>query len=198
MAKYKVESKCGRKKELDAVNEQELNSQIVEEFDFMIEEQTADFPCSFVGLCQLDSRWADTPIGNTPYKIGPWGCLINALCSHMKWYCDPKDPNWASKSWKYTSQGALYWNSITDSDCEIDFVWRYYGRDDSKMRSILNSEFNAVVVEVNLGSIKHWLAVVGYSSTHGFKIFDPLYDDYVYLNARYGTYTGFAEITKAK
>ena len=196
--KYKVESKCGRKKEIEAVNEQELNAQIVEEFDFEIEKVVADFPCTFIGLSQLDSRWADTYIGNTPYKIGPWGCLISSLCSHMKWYCDPKDPNWAAKNWKYTSNGSLYWNSITSSDCEIDFVWRYYRRDDNKVRSILSSEFNAAVVEVWLGSIKHWCAVVNYSPTKGFKIFDPYFDDYVYLNERYGTYIGFAEITKAK
>lgn len=193
MAIYKVESKCGRKKEIDAVNEQQLNSQIVEEFDFKIEEQVTGFPCNFIGMAQQDSRWADTTIGDTPYTVGLWGCLISALNSHMKWYCSDKDVNWCAKEWEYTSNGSLYWNSIKGG---IKFVHRYYGRNDTKVLSILKSEFNACVVEVDLGSIKHWCAVVSHSPENGFKVFDPYYDDYVYLNSRYGAYTGFAEITK--
>ena len=77
------------------------------------------------------------------------------------------------------------------------FVYRYYKRDDAKIKSILFSKDNAVVIEVPFAGEKHWVVVVGFSRRYGFKIADPFDGTTKWLDKSYRHITGFAEITRA-
>ena len=95
---------------------------------------------------------------------------------------------------KFTSSGLLLWKSITESELPFKFVYRYYTRDDVKIKKILASRDGAVALQVN--NRKHWVALIGYSRIYGYKIADPYYGDIIYLNKRYPNITGYAEVTR--
>ncbi len=149
-------------------------------------------PCDLKGYWQKDKRWADKMLGQSNASIGLYGCTVSSIATLGSWYCSDYTPATASFKWSFTGDGSLYWNSITeDKAFPMDFVYRYYSYDKQKIKDILYSESNSVVVAVNGDS--HWVAITGYSSTKGFKCFDPFYNDYVYVLARYGSISGFAE-----
>ncbi len=157
-----------------------------------------NFPCKFKGQWQRDPQWKNETIGNTPYLIGDYGCLISAISSLGFWACDDKTPSWCADNFSFTSNGSLYWNSVTDADINMNFVYRYYGDNSTKIKEILESELNTVVLEVPAFGAKHWLAGISYSSTNGYLVYDPWYNDIIYLNDRYSYVTGFAEFSSVK
>lgn len=194
---YKVKSKCGRKKEIDAINENDLNAQIVDRFDFSVKQETVSFPCAFQGQAQRDSRWAKKTMGDSNSTIGDYGCTISSISSLGFWACDDKTPDWCADNFRFTANGSLYWDSVTNADINMDFVYRYYGDNPAKIKEILNSELNTVVLEVPAWGAKHWVAGLSYSNGD-YLVYDPWYNDTVYLKQRYGKCTGFAEFTSKK
>lgn len=135
-----------------------------------------------------------TTLGNSTVTIARGGCLITDLSMFSHWYGKYRSPDWMAKNLRFTEQGYLYWKSIDDADLPFNFEYRYYKRDDKKIKDILYSEDNACVLQVNNGL--HWVALVGYSKIYGYRIADPYYGDIVYLKKRYPNITGFAEVSR--
>lgn len=159
----------------------------------IIERQ--DTSGDFIPMSQRDSRWGHINIGSTPYKLYRYGCTITCLSMLSYWYGDWQRPDWIAKNLKYTNTGKVYWASMNDK-LPMRFVYRYYRRDDNKIREILYSEDRACLLEVQDKS--HWVVVIGYSKSKGFRIADPIDAEIVWLNRRYKNITGFAEVTRNK
>ena len=145
-------------------------------------------------LSQRDSKWAFVNIGKSKLIIGGFGCLITSLSMLSSWYGKFLDPAYLAKHLKFTDEGLLLWKSITDSELPFQFVYRYYSKNDVKIKEILYSKDGACVLQVNNG--KHWVALVGYSIIYGYRIADPYYGDIIYLKKRYPNITGYAEVTR--
>lgn len=143
---------------------------------------------------QGDAEWADDTIGTTDVKLEDSGCTITCLSILSYWYGDYKKPSWIAKNLKFTDNAKVYWASI-NGKLPMNFVYRYYSRNDSKIKEIIASADNACILEVNNKS--HWVVAIGYSRLYGYKIIDPYYGDMIYLNKRYKNITGFAEVTRA-
>jgi len=146
-------------------------------------------------VSQKDSRWKWDLIGKSYLSIGGWGCLITSLSMLSDWYGEWKTPKWMAKNLNFTTGGCLYWTSL-NGKMPFNFVYRYYKRDDSKIKSILYSKDNACVLEVPYGKYKHWVALIGFDSKKGYKIADPIDGKIRYLFDKYSAITGFAEIAR--
>lgn len=144
-------------------------------------------------LSQRNKGWGELFIGKSPLKIKDYGCALTSLSMLSDWYGDYKDPAWIAENLTFTKEGLIIWQSM-NGKLPMNFVYRYYKRDDAKIKAILASKNGAVLLQVNYG--KHWVVLVGYSRLQGFKIADPFYGDVVYLNKRYPNITGFLELTK--
>lgn len=145
-------------------------------------------------LKQSDPRWASEKIGNSQSTLARYGCLLTCLSMLSDWYGTFHTPGWMARNLSFTSDGRLLWQSIRP---QMRFVYRYYKRDDAKIKSILFSKDNAVILEVPAFNAKHWVLVVGFSRWYGFKIADPLDGTTKWLDKSYRHITGFAEITRA-
>jgi len=111
-----------------------------------------------------------------------------------EWYGNYINPGKLVGKLKYTKTGLYYWKS-GDDVLPFKFVYRYYRRDDKKIKEILYSKDNACILQV--WNYKHWVLLVGYSRVYGYRVFDPLRGDIVYLNKRYGSgIQGFAEFQR--
>ena len=144
-------------------------------------------------LNQRDPRWGEEYIGKSKSKIKDYGCTITSISMFSDWYKDFKDPEWMVKNLLFTSDGRIYWTSITKSVLPMKFVYRYYYRDDRKIQEILKSKDGVCLLEVNRN---HWVALVGYSRVYGYKVNDPYYGDTIYLSKRNYKITGLTELTK--
>lgn len=145
-------------------------------------------------LKQSDPRWTSEKIGSSQSTIGRYGCLITCLSMLSDWYGTFNTPGWMARNLSFTSDGRLLWQSIRPP---MRFVYRYYKRDDAKIKSILFSKDNAVILEVPAFNDKHWVLVVGFSRWAGYKIADPFDGTTKWLDKSYRNITGFAEITRA-
>ncbi len=144
-------------------------------------------------LSQRNPAWGEVRIGESTAKIKDYGCLITCLSMLSDWYHYYFDPEWMAENLMFTGSGLIIWKSITASILPMKFVYRYYKRDDAKIKSILVSQDNACILQVNSN---HWVVLVGYSKVFGYKVADPYYGDVVYLARRGYKITGFAEVTK--
>lgn len=181
---------------VEAENKAKARKKICDKESIVIEKQKAQPPSNgFIFLEQDDPRWDNVTIGNTPYTVGDWGCLITSLSMLSYWYKDYKDPAWIAKNLRYTSNGSLYWTSM-NGKLPMNFVRRYYVRNITKIVSILKSKDNACVIEVPYGKWKHWLAVVGFEA-NAIVAADPIDGTRCYPESKYGKITGFAEVTRA-
>jgi hypothetical protein len=144
-------------------------------------------------LKQNDPKWGPLKIGSTNLTIGGYGCLITCLSMLSDWYGYYKAPDWMAKYLAFTSKGLLLWNSITTSKLPMKFVYRYYTKDDKKIKEILYSKNGSCVLQVKYGSAFHWVVLVGYSKLLGYKIADPI-DGKIKRNPY--TIVGLAELTR--
>ena len=108
------------------------------------------------------------------------------------WYGKYKDPAWMAKNLSF-SNDLLIWGSVTKSELPMRFVYRYYKKDDNKIKEILKSRDGICVLQVNNN---HWVALVGFSNFFGYKVNDPFHGDTIYLKDRKYNITGFAEFTR--
>lgn len=184
---------------LDEDNVNELRKAILkkEKIQYVEYEQPK---ARFIFLEQDDPRWGKVRIGNTPYELEDYGCLIANLSMLSYWYGKYFSPDQIAKKASFTSDGSYIWKS-GDSFLPFKFVYRYYARDIEKIKSILFSEDNACVVRVFWDKYKksyHWLTVIGYDQKSGKLIgADPINGQRVYIEDRYGTINGFAEVARA-
>ena len=154
----------------------------------------------FIFLEQDSPLWGKVTIGNTPYELEDFGCLITDLSMLSYWYGKYLTPAQLAKKLKFNSNGEFLWNSM-NGVCPFNFVYRYYSRDIEKIKSILFSANNACVVRVFYDKYKksyHWLTVIGYDQKSG-KIIgaDPIDGQRVFIEDKYGKINGFAEVTRA-
>jgi len=156
------------------------------------EFETDDSTGDWIYLEQDDPDWKDVKIGNT--TIGKDGCLVTNLSMMSYWYGDFFTPADIAKKVSFTNNGWYIWKS---GDCFLpfNFVYRYYNRDVKKIKDILYSKDNAVIVRVR----NHWLAVIGFDEKNEkFIGADPLTGDSCYIEDRYRLIDGFAEISRNK
>lgn len=131
-------------------------------------------------------------VGDSGKSLAQIGCVTTCLSALSEWYASKffSDRNKSTmpeklvKQLKYTKDGLLLWKSIDDSNLPFKFVYRYYSRNDYLIKSILRSSLGSCMLQVNNGS--HWVVLVGDSKLMGYKIYDPLYGDIVWLRSRYG------------
>ncbi len=145
-------------------------------------------------LKQGDWRWGKVTIGNTPYTLARYGCTITALSMLTYWYGGYITPDRLAKLLTFNNNGEILWHSI-DKVCPFTFVFRYYSYDKKKLLEILRSKDNAAIVRVPYAGAAHWLTLIGYSPTRGFRCIDPLKGDVCYTS-RYGNINGFAEVSR--
>ena len=142
-------------------------------------------------LNQKDPTWANQAIGQTNLKLKDYGCLIVSLSMLSSWYGIYQSPAYLSRNLKFTDKGLLIWKSI-DSVMPMKFVYRYYKKDDCKIKTILMSKDEACVLQVNSS---HWVVLIGYSEILGYKIADPIDGKKKYIPNNYKI-TGFSELTR--
>jgi len=167
----------------------------VEKVEF---EDVGDTTGEWIFLEQDDPRWADEKIGKTSFTIGAYGCLITDLSMLSYWYGGFFTPEEIAKKANFTNEGYYIWSS-GDLFLPFDFEYRYYNRDIEKIKSILFSDDNAVVVRVSAYGAYHWLAVIGYDQVSKELLgADPLTGDRVFIESKYGKINGFAEVKRNK
>lgn len=196
--KYQVTTPRG-KYEIEADNVSDLRKEIVsrEKISYIeIQEPTG----SFIFLEQDDPKWGKITLGNTPFELEDFGCLITSLSMFSYWYGKYFNPGQLAKMLKFDADGNFLWKSM-DGVCPFTFVYRYYSRDIKKIKDILFSKDNACVVRVFYDKYKksyHWIAVIGYDSKSGKLIgADPINGQSVVIEDKYGLVNGFAEVTRA-
>jgi len=165
----------------------------VEKVEF---EDVVDTTGEWIFLEQDDPRWKNVKMGKSNSTIGSYGCLITDLSMLSYWYGGFFTPEEIAKKANFTNEGYYIWSS-GDLFLPFDFKYRYYTRDIEKIKSILFSDDNAVVVRVSAYGAYHWLAVIGYDQvSKEFIGADPLTGDKVFIERKYGRINGFAELSR--
>jgi ABC-type bacteriocin/lantibiotic exporter with double-glycine peptidase domain len=144
-------------------------------------------------LSQKNPLWRNVKIGKSNSAIADYGCVITSLSMLSEWYGKYKDPEWMAKNLSFTLEGLILWKSITESILPMKFVYRYYAKNDIKIKEILASKNSACILQVN-GN--HWVVLIGYSKMFGYKVADPFYGDTTYLISRNYKITGFTELIR--
>jgi len=100
-------------------------------------------------------------------------------------------PDWVASKLKF-SKGFLLWNSI--SNIGLKFVYRYYSRNDNRIKQALNSANEGCLLEVNKN---HWLFLIGRKlPILGWKVADPWTGKSCYTKKYNNNITGFAVISR--
>lgn len=140
-------------------------------------------------LSQRDSQWADIRIGHSSETVGKKGCLITDNSAITDFIGHFKDPGWLAQNLDFTAAGLLLWGSIIKA--KLDFVYRFYSQDDTKIRKAFADPDQFVVLEVNHN---HWLWLLGVVG--GYRVMDPYYGDVINIAQRGYKITGFAILEK--
>ncbi len=196
MSRYNVSTPRG-KYELAADTKDDLRQEILnhEKITFKkIQEDYEPSDAGFIYLEQDDSKWDKVTIGNTPYTVGRWGCLITSLSMLTFWYGKYINPGELAKKLEFNSNGEILWRSINEA-CPFDFVYRYYNRDIDKIKNIIYSADNSCVIRVPYGKYYHWLTAVS-SDEAGVVAADPIDGSRCYPEKKYGWINGFAEVKR--
>lgn len=145
-------------------------------------------------LNQRDPRWANAPLGHTPYKIGKYGCLVTCISMLSSYFQPFMDPTHLAKILRFTDSGLLIWSSVHFAGFE--FYRREYCRNNARIKEHLHDPKLAVVLQVSGNS--HWVVASGFSwLTRLFKIVDPWLGDRATM-ARYGDDISGAAYFRAK
>jgi hypothetical protein len=200
--KIKYEIKTQREKyTLEADNAADLRKAIMKKENISYAEfEEKVHSGSFIFLEQDDPAWGKITLGNTPYELEDYGCLITVLSMFSYWYGKYFNPGQLAKMLKFDANGNFLWLSM-NGILPFKFVYRYYTRDAAKIKEILFSKDNACAVRVYANRLKksyHWIAVIGYDSKSGkFIGADPINGQSVFIEDKYGLINGFAEVTRA-
>lgn len=148
---------------------------------------------------QCQSPWGSMKLGNSQETCCKSGCVTTGLSALSDWYGEYVNPAKAIPKLKYTDAGLIIWSSVDDVfPCK--FVWRYYPRQITKEKilQILQSKDNAALLQVWYG--RHWVVLTGFSRWKGYRVFDPLHGDIIWLADRYkgsqSVVEGMAEFTR--
>lgn len=140
-------------------------------------------------LSQMFSGWHDILIGKSTETIGRKGCLITCISMITDYIGQYLNPGELAHTLDFTPNALLIWASVTK--VKLDFVYRYYQRDDVKIKKAFKNPDQFIVLQVNNN---HWVWLIGISG--GYKVADPYYQDIIYLSKRRYKITGFAVLEK--
>lgn len=107
-------------------------------------------------------------IGHSNATISGEGCVISDLSMLSDWYGRIlglgkfHDPEWMAKNLRFTKDGLVFWNSITENkDVPFKFVWRYYNYDEAHLLPALNGKTTSAMLRINLvikgKTYVHWV-----------------------------------------
>jgi len=126
-----------------------------------------------IKLCQRDQKWADTPIGKTPYLLKRFGCTITCISMFSDYFAKFKgfwkSPKDLASKLQFTKDGLIIWASLPEV-LPFRLEKRLYSRNDSEIKISLKDSKRAVALQVDNF---HWLAVVGKGLLGGWVVYDP-------------------------
>lgn len=140
-------------------------------------------------LSQMFYGWHDILIGKTSETVGRKGCLITCISMITDYIGRYTNPGELATTLDFNPDAKLIWDSV--KKVGLDFVYRFYSRDDIKIKRAFNNPDQFVVLQVNNN---HWVWLIGISG--GYKVADPYYGDTPYLSKRRYKITGFAILEK--
>lgn len=141
-------------------------------------------------LSQRDPAWSRETLGNTPFLVGRFGCLITCVSMLSSYYHCYNKPGNLAKTLKYTKDARLYWSSCKFPN--FNFVWRRYGFNKKEIdKSLLGSWKTSVVLQVDHS---HWVVAIGRSIFGGYRIADP-WTGKKSTTRKYGQITGSAHFS---
>lgn len=74
---------------------------------------------------QTDSLWANQTFSTANLKIKDYGCAICSLANLAVYYGEETLPNILAKQLKFSSEGSVFWDSITSVFPKIKFINRH-------------------------------------------------------------------------
>jgi GH25 family lysozyme M1 (1,4-beta-N-acetylmuramidase) len=140
-------------------------------------------------LSQMFSQWHDIMIGKSNETVGRKGCLITCISMITDFIGHYINPGELAQTLDFTCNALLIWSSV--SKAKLDFVYRYYSRDDAKIKKAFADPDQFVILQVNNN---HWVWLIGIKG--GYKVADPYYGDVIYISKRRYRITGFAILEK--
>ena len=160
---------------LEAENKTDLYMQIIENENIKI-EYLEESKNKLLLLSQKDYRWGEEFIGKSDSKLKNFGCTLTSISMLTHYLGDYKTPDWLARNLSFLKD-KIIWTSLNNRTC-LKFVYRYYARDDKKIKEILDSKNNYCLLQVNNGI--HWVLLIGYDDKRGFKFADPYFKDIAY------------------
>jgi ABC-type bacteriocin/lantibiotic exporter with double-glycine peptidase domain len=146
-------------------------------------------------LCQTSPEWAGVKIGNTKQTVGRIGCAISCVSMISDYFGEYKSPKEIAQKGHFTTDGRLYWDSISKLFKKFKFVSRT-GKNMAKIKQAIVDPNQAVMIQVNNGS--HWMTCV-HAETYAsdFLCVDPINGKVRSALGDYRNITGAAFFTKA-
>ena len=139
-------------------------------------------------LCQRDSAWSSVNLGNSPLKIGRYGCTTTCasmLSDYFGCYQQPDDIA-RHVDW-YTKDGLILWSKLNFS--KMAFVWRFYKFQTDSINSAIKDPNLACMLEVDNC---HWVVALSkLPFVNVYRIADP-WDSKIKLSTSYKNITGGA------
>jgi len=137
---------------------------------------------------QNNPKWKNKKIGRTNLSIGSGGCAIACLSNLAKYYCIDAPPNLLTKQLRFTSNGAVYWNSFTTIYPDIRFEgrinWSKGPADINLIHKLLQDRPIIVETRFNHKENKpHWVKIYNQNGDMG----DPLTNS-INFKEKYGTF----------
>lgn len=121
---------------------------------------------------QRDPKWADLHLGQSPLKMGRYGCTTTCIADLSTYFGDNFTPGWAVKNIKYTPDGLILWQSC--KFFKFAFERREHGRNDANIEAALKDLNRAVILQV--ANASHWVVALG-KLLGVYRIADPWVGD---------------------
>lgn len=112
-------------------------------------------------LSQQDPAWANVKMGESNETLAKSGCTTTDISMLSSWYADMgfgcyRSPDWLAKNLRYTKDGYLYWQSITEK-MGFAFDWRFYTYDEMRILPALSGKLSSCLLRLYDGSKAHWV-----------------------------------------
>lgn len=117
---------------------------------------------------QRDSRWAKVTMGNSMATLRDYGCTITSI-ARINYLINKKviDPGKLAKTFKFTNDGLLYWDSVAAIGLKANRVREVPSID------LLKNNAGKMIIELNY-TPRHWVAVEGVDMLGKVNVMDPL------------------------
>jgi hypothetical protein len=108
-------------------------------------------------------------LGNTPFTVGRYGCLITDLSMISDYFHDYKSPKYFAKYGRFQPDGQFIWTSLPEIS-KLVLVDRSNGRNDEMIMKGLKDPKLTAILQVNKN---HFVLALGKSLLGGYNIADP-------------------------